>query len=257
MELIMKKIIPLLFALSMCFVLAACGNNTNVEIAENTEIIPQTSQIASEEEKSVETAETETAGGEQDIEENQSTQQTEKSDVDDTKILIAYFSHTGENYGVGNIEKGNTHIVADMIAEQTGGITFEISTITPYPDAYDDCIEIAKQEQEENARPELAASVENMEDYDVIFLGYPIWWSDMPMAVYTFLESYDFSGKTIVPFCTHEGSGLSSTENSISETCPDSEVLAGFSIKGSVAQNSQDEAKAAVTDWLEETEFID
>ena len=120
------------------------------------------------------------------------------------------------------------------------------------PDDYDECTKVAKQEQEENARPELTASVENMADYDVIFLGYPIWWSDMPMAVYSFLESYDFSGKTIIPFCTHEGSGISSTESSIAEVCPDTEVLEGLGIRGSIAQNSQDEAKETVDGWLEE-----
>ena len=136
-----------------------------------------------------------------------------------------------------------------MIAEQAGADTFEISTVAPYPDDYDECTEVAKQEQEENARPELTASVENMADYDVIFLGYPIWWSDMPMAVYSFLESYDFSGKTIIPFCTHEGSGISSTESSIAEVCPDTEVLEGLGIRGSIAQNSQDEAKETVDGW--------
>lgn len=129
-------------------------------------------------------------------------------------------------------------------------------TVTPYPDEYDECTEVAKQEQDENARPELAESVESMEDYDVIFLGYPNWWGDMPMAVYTFLESYDFSGKTIVPFCTHEGSGLSSTESSIAEVCPDAEVMDGLAIRGSVAQNSQDEAAESVAEWLRQAGFI-
>lgn len=241
----MKKIIPLLLVFTMCFTLAACGTS------ENTEMTGTVQPASSERDNtSVESDE------EQDTEES-SAQQADGSETESPTILVAYFSRTGENYSVGNIEKGNTHIVADLIAEQTGGNTFEISTITPYPDAYDECVEIAKQEQSEKARPELAAAVENMEDYDVIFLGYPIWWSDMPMAVYTFLESYDFSGKTIVPFCTHEGSGLSSTESSISETCPDSEVLTGLSIRGSVAQNSQDEARVAVNDWLKEAGFVD
>ena len=97
--------------------------------------------------------------------------------------------------------------------------------------------------------------MKNMEDYDVIFLGYPIWWSDMPMAVYTFLESYDFSGKTIIPFCTHEGSGLSSTDSSIAEICTGADVLDGLEMRGSVAQNSQDEALTAVTDWLDKIEI--
>lgn len=246
----MKKILSLLLALSMCLVLAACGNSENTETPETI------SQTALEEESSATTEEPEIMDEVQETEES-GTQKTEDSGMSDTTILVAYFSRTGENYSVGTIEKGNTHIVADMIAEQTGGDMFEISTVTPYPDDYDECTEIAKQEQNDNARPELVASVENIEDYDIIFLGYPIWWSDMPMAIYTFLESYDFSGKTIIPFCTHEGSGLSSTENNIAEVCPDAEVLDGLSIRGSIAQNSQDEAQEAVINWLKEAGFID
>lgn len=244
----MKKILPLLLAFSMCFVLVACGNS------ENTETSEAISQTALEEESPATTEESEIMDEVQETEES-GTQQTEDSGMSGTRILVAYFSRTGENYSVGTIEKGNTHIVADMIAEQTGGDMFEISTVTSYPDDYDECTEVAKQEQNDNARPELAASVEHIEDYDIIFLGYPIWWSDMPMAVYTFLESYDFSGKTIIPFCTHEGSGLASTESSIAEVCPDAELLDGLSIRGSVAQNSQDEAKSSVVDWLEKIGF--
>ena len=114
-----------------------------------------------------------------------------------SNVLIAYFSRTGENYGVGYIERGNTSIVADIIAEQTGGDLFEIRTLSAYPDNYDEATEVAKQEQDVNARPELADNLEDISDYNVIFIGYPIWWSDMPMAVYTFLESHDLSGKTI------------------------------------------------------------
>lgn len=248
----MKKILSLLLAFSMCFGLAACGNSKNAATAGTTQ---QTTQLAAEEGTSAETEESDTPEA-RDTGESGSAQQTEDSDMDGTRILVAYFSRTGENYSVGNIEKGNTHIVADMIAEQTGGDSFQISTVTSYPDGYDECTEVAKQEQEKNARPEIVGSVENMADYDIVFLGYPIWWSDMPMAVYTFLESYDFSGKTIVPFCTHEGSGLSSTESVIAEICPDATVLEGFAIRGSVAQNSQDEAKEAVVSWLQEAELV-
>ena len=131
----------------------------------------------------------------------------------------------------GILKKGNTHIIADMIAEQVDADLFEISTVVPYPDEYEACTETAKQEQEEDARPELSATVENMEDYDVVFLGYPIWWSDMPMAVYTFLE--------------------------IAEICTGADVLDGLEIRGSVAQNSQDEALTAVTDWLDKIEILD
>ena len=113
------------------------------------------------------------------------------------------------------------------------------------------------EESSSTQQDENGDTVKNMEDYDVIFLGYPIWWSDMPMAVYTFLESYDFSGKTIIPFCTHEGSGLSSTDSSIAEICTGADVLDGLEIRGSVAQNSQDEALTAVTDWLDKIEILD
>ena len=113
------------------------------------------------------------------------------------------------------------------------------------------------EESSSTQQDENGDTVKNMEDYDVIFLGYPIWWSDMPMAVYTFLESYDFSGKTIIPFCTHEGSGLSSTDSSIAEICTGADVLDGLEMRGSVAQNSQDEALTAVTDWLDKIEILD
>ena len=225
----MKKFLPLLLTFCMCFVLAACGNSENIETAGTTG---------------------------QSFPEEESTVATEDIDTADRKILVAYFSRTGEIYSVKKKKKGNTHIIADMIAEQVGAEIFEISTVVPYPDDYDECTEVAKKEQEKNARPELAASVENIEDYDIIFLGYPIWWNDMPMAIYTFLENYDFSKKTIIPFCTHEGSGISSTESSIAEVCPDAEILEGLEIRGSITQNSQDEAKETVAGWLEKIELI-
>ncbi len=167
-------------------------------------------------------------------------------------ILIAYFSHTGENYNVGVIEKGNTHIIADMIAEETGADMFEITTVDPYPEGYDDCTDVAKQEQNDNARPEIQDPPENLDGYETIFIGYPIWWGDLPMAVYTFLESYDFTGKTVIPFCTHEGSGLSGTQKTIEETCSGATVLDGLAVRGSTAQNKQDEAQSSVSDWLAE-----
>ena len=167
------------------------------------------------------------------------------------KVLVAFFSRTGENYGVGVIEKGNTHIIADMIAAEMDADTFEIARVTPYPEAYRDCTDEAQTEKSANARPELTATVDNFDDYDVIFLGYPIWWSDMPMPVYTFLESYDFSGKTVIPFCTHAGSGLSGTVQTLKNKLTGATVLDGLAIAGTTAQNSQDEAKQAVLDWLE------
>ena len=173
-----------------------------------------------------------------------------------SNVLIAYFSRTGENYGVGYIEKGNTSIVADIIAEQTGGDLFEIRTLSAYPDNYDEATEVAKQEQNVNARPELADNLEDISDYNVIFIGYPIWWSDMPMAVYTFLESHDLSSKTIVPFCTHAGRGLSSTESSISSMFPNATILDGLAISGTTAQNNYEETEQAVINWLQANNLI-
>ena len=129
------------------------------------------------------------------------------------KILVAYFSRAGDNFEVGFIEKGNTHIMADMIAEVTKADEFEIKTVKPYPADYRECTEVAKQELAEDARPAIDGKIENFEQYDTIFLGYPIWWSDMPMVIYTFLESYDFNGKTIIPFCTSAGEAMTGKES--------------------------------------------
>lgn len=169
----------------------------------------------------------------------------------DNKVLVVYFSHTGENYSVGNITEGNTHIIADMIADATGGKTFEIVPEKDYPhDSYDETVEIAKQEKEQKARPAIKGDV-NVEDYDVIFLGYPNWWGDMPMCVYTFIEKHDWNGKTVVPFCTHEGSGLSSTESYIANACKGATVAKGLAVRGDTAQNKRDQARKTVNSWLE------
>lgn len=166
------------------------------------------------------------------------------------KVLVVFFSRTGENYAVGNIEKGNTHIIAEMIAKESGGKLFRIETVKPYPDEYKACVEIAKTEKENNVRPEVKGDVK-VEDYDVIFLGHPNWWEDMPMAVYTFIEKHNWNGKTVVPFCTHEGSGLSGTERKLKNACKGATVSEGLAIKGTIAQNSQAQARQSVKKWLE------
>jgi len=177
--------------------------------------------------------------------------------VPEKRILVAYFSRTGDNYAVGNIAKGNTHIVADMIAEAAGADTFEIKTLKDYPANYKECTEVAKNELEENARPELAAKVPNIQDYDVIFLGYPIWWSDMPMAVYTFMESYNFQGKTIIPFCTSAGDVLTGKENRvIPEHAKGAKVLEGLGIEGKRAQQNPESVKPEVQKWLAKLGFV-
>ena len=216
----MKKLLSFALVFAMLFSFSACSGNTENTTPDTTSNITKA-------------------------------QQTENTENNNSKTLVVYFSRTGENYGVGNIEKGNTHIIADMIAEEINADMFEITTMNKYPETYDECTEVAKQEKDDNARPEIIGTVENMEQYDTVFIGYPIWWSDMPMAVYTFLESYDFSVKTIIPFCTHEGSGLSGTPSNIQNTCPSATVMTdAFEIRGRDAQNSQNEAKEQVQNWL-------
>lgn len=173
---------------------------------------------------------------------------------DSKKILVAFFSRTGENYAVGNIEKGNTHFIADMIAEETGGTLFHIEPVTSYPENYTECTEVAKKERENRARPAIKGDIA-VEDYDVVFIGYPNWWGDMPMAVYTFIEKHNWNGKTVVPFCTHEGSGLSGTERKLKDACKGATISEGLAIKGTTAQNSQPQALKIVQTWLLKMSF--
>ena len=179
------------------------------------------------------------------------------------RILVAYLSRAGENYNVGEtregsasaayagyIEKGNTAIMAALIAELTGGDLFEISTVTPYPEDYASMLRVAQEEIDTDARPELAAQVENMADYNVIFIGYPIWHAKMPQAIYSFIESYDLAGKTVIPFNTHEGSGQSGTQRVIENALPDCTVLQGVAIQGKTAQENETHTRELLTDWL-------
>lgn len=176
--------------------------------------------------------------------------QTSASARSDQRVLVVYFSRADENTGgVGYIEKGNTKILAEMIAERTHGDIFEIKTVKPYPKEYRPATEAAKQEKEENARPEIVGELPDLSKYDVVFLGYPIWWSDMPMPVYTFLDRENFAGKIILPFCTHEGSGLSDTQRSIADVTK-ADVREGFALQGHIAQKSPEEARTALYEWM-------
>ena len=170
------------------------------------------------------------------------------------KILVAFFSRTGENYAVGRIEQGNTHIVAELIASATGGTLFRIEPATPYPDDYRACTEVAQREKRSKARPALVGEIA-AEEYDVIFLGYPNWWGDLPMCVYTFLEQHDWQGKVVIPFCTHEGSGLSDTENLLRAACRGASVLNGLAVRGAVAQNERETARRQVLEWLKRLKY--
>jgi flavodoxin len=179
------------------------------------------------------------------------------------RILIAYVSRAGENYNVGitdpdsasaayagYIEKGNTQIVAEIIADLTGGDLYHITTVEPYPDDYASMLTRAQEELDADARPELAGELPNLDDYDVIMIGYPIWHAATPRPVLTFLERYDLSGKKLVPFNTHEGSGQSGTVSEIEAHAPNAEMLEGIAIQGKVAQEDDSRTRDLVAEWL-------
>lgn len=166
-----------------------------------------------------------------------------------SKILVAYYSRTGENYFGGLlkvIDKGNTEYAAEIIARLTGGEMFRIDQKTPYSDDYNECIKQAKSDQQKDIRPELTEYPDSIAEYDTIYLGYPNYWGTIPMAVFTFLEKYDFSGKTIKPFCTHEGSGLGGSMGDIAKAARGAEVKQGIAIRGSDAPKSE----GALKNWI-------
>ena len=168
------------------------------------------------------------------------TQNSENINNGNQNILVLYFSMTG-----------NTQSVAEIIQDQVGGDIVKLETEQEYPSDYNELLDYAQNELSENARPKLKTSIENINDYDVIFLGYPIWWGDMPMPVYSFLDEYDLSGKTIAPFVTHGGSGLSSTPEKIKQEEPNATVTNGFEVNGDNAASSGSD----VTNWLNEIGF--
>ena len=162
-----------------------------------------------------------------------------ESDLE-ANVLIVYFSQTG-----------NTETVANIIHDNVGGDIVKLETTEAYPSDYDELVDYAQQEQQEDARPELSTVIENIEQYDTIFLGYPNWWGDMPMAIYTFLDTYDLSGKTIAPFITHGGSGLSGTPENIQEEELNATVTEGLAIDGDEASDSSED----VVEWLNSLGF--
>ena len=213
--------------------------------------------VADEEQSAEESTETET---------EQSTEGTAEAESSEagaqSSLLVAYFSYA-ENAALpddvdasasASIQPwngaltGNTGVVADMIAQATGADLFSIRTVEQYPDTYDATIDQGQQEQSDGARPELATHLENLDSYDTIFLGFPNWWGDMPMAVYTFLDEVDLSGKTVIPFVTSGGSGFSNTISTIQQMEPQATVQEGLSIGASSATGAQQQVES----WLSE-----
>ena len=252
----MKQTISMTLALCLTLALTACGGGT----ASTPEPAPQptaqeTAPAAASEPapQSVTLNEVSTTAAEPQVENNAEAEQPAGAE---RKALVVYFSRTGENYTVGTISTGNTAIVGDWIAKSVGADVFEIVPETPYPDSYDECLEVATQEQRSNARPAYVGEVEGWEEYDTVFFGYPIWWGDMPMIAYTFLENHDFTGKTVIPFNTHEGSGQSGTQRTIESLCSGATVIDGLAVRGNTAQNDRAAMEQAVSEWLSGMDFF-
>ena len=173
------------------------------------------------------------------------------TDNGDSDTLIIYFSRTGENYNVGNVEVGNTAMLASYIKEYLKCDSFEIVPVDKYPDNYDECTKLASKEKDDNARPKITGKIDNFDSYKTVFIGYPVWWGDLPMIMYTLLEEYDFNGKTVIPFNTHEGSGDAGTYATIDSKLPDANVnTKGLALDGKTARS--DDGKQQTIDWLEE-----
>lgn len=211
----MKKIFCL-FLLAFAFMFTACStqNNNYYEVNSSGTVGKEDSNTMSD---------------------NTSDQQNIPDNGGNSKILIAYFSWSG-----------NTKQLAEMIQSETSGDLFAISPVVPYTDNYDDLLDIAQQEQRDNARPEAAETVSDMDSYDIVFIGYPNWWSDAPMLVLSFLESYDLSGKTVIPFCTHGSSGFGHSVDSVKNSAQGANFLDGFEVRGANVGKAQSD----VSSWI-------
>jgi Flavodoxins len=162
--------------------------------------------------------------------------QTNESTTKDTsKMLIVYYSRTG-----------NTEAMANRIQELTGADMFRVETVKPYPSDYTTTTEVAKEEKNNNARPTIKAKVENIDQYDTVYIGFPIWWGTYPMAMATFIEGHNLKGKTIIPFCTHGGGGVDQGFIDVKKRCPDSDVLDGLSIAGNSVKSKDKE----IEEWV-------
>lgn len=244
----MKKITVLFLSVLLVLSLAACGNN-NQNTVENTPAETEVEiSITEPGDSSTESTAEPTDGG---------TETPDTAETGNSNILIVYFS-VMETDGVDTVSGasrvavngevlGNNEYIAQIIQRETGGELFAIETVQEYPTTHNPLLEFAYDEKADNARPELATQIENPDSYDVIFLGYPNWNADLPMPLYTFLEKYDFSGKTIIPFTTHGGSGFSGTIQTISELQPNATVIFdGLSI----SRNSVSKAESEVVNWV-------
>ena len=246
----MKKTVAFVLSLLMMISLAACSSSASNEEASQgagstAEEAPKTEPSQTGDDEGISGTDEDSSAAEESSERN---------------ILIAYFTY-GENAGLSSDADasssasiqvfngevtGNTGVMAHMIAESSGGELFSIRTVEPYPDNYNDTIDVGESEKDNNIRPELSTHIENLEQYDTVFVGFPNWWYGMPMVMYSFFEEYDFSGKTVIPFCTSGGSAFSDAIDEIKDMEPDATVLDGLHISGSSVNNAKD----SVDEWV-------
>ena len=260
-----KSIVVVMLVFVLVFGVTACGNNSGQsnsrqDVTEQIEDHSADSIVDSVSEPVMEEPET---GTEAEAAEDM-TVATEEAE---SNILIAYFSRVGNMNFDENIDavtsasvnmdgsnvSGNTQLLAEMAQKMTGGDLFFIETVEKYPAEYRGTTDQAKTEQNDDARPELSSHVENMDAYDTIVLIYPNWWGTLPQSVFTFLEEYDFSGKTILPLCTHEGSRLGRSESDIASLCPGARLLDGLSVRGADAGSAQTE----VEEWISNSGILE
>ena len=243
----MKRIFSILLILVMVVSLSACSGGDNDDTQQNQILSPT-------EDNSLQNGD--------DIDVSQNESEPEETAEQGSNILVAYFSRVGNTDwedGVDavtsasiNMENGefvgNAEYLAKMVQEVTGGDLFLIETVDSYPSDYRQTTDQAKVEQNDDARPALASHVENMDQYDTIVLIYPNWWGTFPQPLFTFLEEYDFSGKTILPLCTHAGSRMGSSERDIAALCPDAALLDGLAVSGSGAVSARSDVEAWIND---------
>ena len=214
----MKKLYSLIMVFALLFTFAACSNNTNHDSSSPAQQQSNTQNIVPSEESG---------------EANDASTPNENT----SKSLVVYFSWSG-----------NTENVAKSVQSQTDSDIFEIIPATPYSDDYDTVVDLAQEEQRNNARPAISGSIENIEQYDLIYVGFPNWWGDMPMILYSFFDTYDLSNKTIAPFCTSGGSGLSNAVEEIKDLEENATVIDGLHIGSSSASDPESD----VSEWLQE-----
>lgn len=230
----MKKLVTILLSVTLLLTMTACANQNNGKsTSQNTEQAVDATQKTEALIQAESTSESET-------------------EADASNVLIAYFS-LPDNEDDSTVEingetLGNTQYMASVIQKQTGGDVFRIEAETPYTTDHEALVDLASAEKADNARPAIASKIENIDQYDTIFIGYPIWWSDMPMIMYTFFDTYDFTGKTIIPFNTHGGSGFAGTPETIAKLEQAATMRDGLTISRDDIQDGEQE----IVDWLNE-----